>query len=463
MIEGPQQSEQMKIPGLTRDFLALRRILRMSSADGWGMAVTMFVDIAKIKIKAGDGGDGAVAFHREKYVASGGPDGGDGGRGGSIVFQVDDNLSTLADFRYKRRYAAENGEPGRGKRCFGRAGQDLVVRVPRGTLVKDAQDLRLLADLSSDEPQIIARGGRGGWGNAHFATPTRQTPRFAKPGTPGEALEVQLELKLLADVGLVGYPNVGKSTLVSVVSEAKPNIANYHFTTITPVLGVVSMGQGNSFVMADIPGLIEGAGEGAGLGHRFLRHVERCRLLVHIVDVSGSEDRDPVRDFEVINGELKKFNPELAERPMLVAGNKCDLAAEEQISAFKSYVEGRGYEFFPMMAAIRHGVDPLLNRISALLRTLPPVLRYEPDPEPVKPPEEIGRSAVKVTVQDGVYTVEGEWLLKVMRSVDFDDDESLQYFQRVLISSGVIDALREAGIQEGDTVSIYDLEFDFVE
>ena len=463
MIEGPQQSEQMKIPGLTRDFLALRRILRMSSADGWGMAVTMFVDIAKIKIKAGDGGDGAVAFHREKYVASGGPDGGDGGRGGSIVFQVDDNLSTLADFRYKRRYAAENGEPGRGKRCFGRAGQDLVVRVPRGTLVKDAQDLRLLADLSSDEPQIIARGGRGGWGNAHFATPTRQTPRFAKPGTPGEALEVQLELKLLADVGLVGYPNVGKSTLVSVVSEAKPNIANYHFTTITPVLGVVSMGQGNSFVMADIPGLIEGAGEGAGLGHRFLRHVERCRLLVHIVDVSGSEDRDPVRDFEVINGELKKFNPELAERPMLVAGNKCDLAAEEQISAFKSYVEGRGYEFFPMMAAIRHGVDPLLNRISALLRTLPPVLRYEPDPEPVKPPEEIGRSAVKVTVQDGVYTVEGEWLLKVMRSVDFDDDESLQYFQRVLISSGVIDALRGAGIQEGDTVSIYDLEFDFVE
>ena len=423
----------------------------------------MFVDIAKIKIKAGDGGDGAVAFHREKYVAAGGPDGGDGGRGGNVVFQVDDNLSTLADFRYKRRYAAQNGEPGRGKRCFGRAGQELVVRVPRGTLVKDAQDGRLLADLSSDEPQVIAHGGRGGWGNAHFATPTRQTPRFAKPGTPGEALEVQLELKLLADVGLVGYPNVGKSTLVSVVSEAKPTVANYPFTTITPVLGVVSMGEGNSFVIADIPGLIEGAGEGVGLGHQFLRHVERCRLLVHIVDVSGSEGRDPVRDFEVINAELKKFNPELAQRPMLVAGNKCDLASEEQISAFKSYAEGRNYEFFPMMAAIRHGVDPLLNRIAALLKTLPPVLRYEPEPEPVRPPEEIGRNAVEISVRDGVYTVEGEWLLKILRSVDFDDSESLQYFQRVLISSGVIDALRGAGIQEGDTVSIYDLEFDFVE
>lgn len=422
----------------------------------------MFVDIVKIKIKAGDGGDGAVAFHREKYVASGGPDGGDGGRGGNILFQVDDHLSTLADFRYKRKYNAPRGENGRGNRCSGKNAQDLIIKVPRGTLIKDAETGRILADISGDEPQIVAKGGRGGWGNIHFATPTRQTPRFAKPGLPGESMEVQLELKLLADVGLVGYPNVGKSTLVSVVSEAKPVIANYHFTTITPVLGVVRMGENSSFVMADIPGLIEGAGEGVGLGHQFLRHVERCRLLVHIVDVSGSEGRDPKEDFEIINRELEKFNPELAKRPMLVAGNKCDLAEEEQIEEFRAYVEAKGYEFFPIMAAIRYDVDPLLKRIQELLSKLPPILRYEPEAAPVKPAEEIGRHDVKITVEDGVYMVEGEWLLSIMKSVNFDDYESLQYFQRVLIASGVIDALREAGIQEGDTVSMYDLEFDFV-
>ena len=422
----------------------------------------MFVDIVKIKIKAGDGGDGAVAFHREKYVASGGPDGGDGGRGGNILFQADDHLSTLADFRYKRKYNAPRGENGRGNRCTGKNAQDLVIKVPRGTLVKDAETGRILADISGDEPQIVAKGGRGGWGNIHFATPNRQTPRFAKPGLPGESMEIQLELKLLADVGLVGYPNVGKSTLVSVVSEAKPVIADYHFTTITPVLGVVRMGENSSFVMADIPGLIEGAGEGVGLGHQFLRHVERCRLLVHIVDVSGSEGRDPKEDFEIINRELEKFNPELAKRPMLVAGNKCDLAEEEQIEAFRDYVEAKGYEFFPIMAAIRYDVDPLLKRIQELLSKLPPMIRYEPEPEPVKPVEEVGKHDVKITVEDGVYMVEGEWLLQIMKSVNFDDYESLQYFQRVLISSGVIDALREEGIQEGDTVSMYDLEFDFV-
>lgn len=423
----------------------------------------MFIDIAKIKVKAGDGGDGAVAFHREKYVASGGPDGGDGGKGGNVVFQVDDNLSTLADFRYKRKYVAPSGENGRGARCNGKSGKDLIVRVPRGTLVKEAETGRILADLSSDEPQVIAKGGRGGWGNIHFATPTRQTPRFAKPGTPGESFELILELKLLADVGLVGYPNVGKSTLVSVVSEAKPTIGNYHFTTITPVLGVVRLKDGRSFVMADIPGLIEGAGEGVGLGHQFLRHVDRCRLLVHIVDVAGSEGRDPKQDFEIINTELKKFNPELAERPMLVAGNKCDLATDEQIEDFKNYVESKGYEFFPIMAAIRYDVDPLLNRISELLSKLPPVKRYEPEPLPQKPVEDFEKNAVKITKQDNVYMVEGEWLLQVINSVNFDDYESLQYFQRVLIQTGVIDALRDAGIQEGDTVSIYEIEFDFVE
>ena len=423
----------------------------------------MFIDIAKIKIKAGNGGNGAVSFRREKYVAAGGPDGGDGGKGGNVVFQVDDNLSTLADFRYKRKYAAPNGENGRGNRCFGRGGEDCIIRVPRGTLVKDAETGRLLADMSDDEPQIVAKGGRGGWGNSHFATPTRQVPRFAKPGTPGEEFEVQLELKLLADVGLVGYPNVGKSTLVSVVSEAKPNIANYHFTTLTPVLGVVRMGEGSSFVMADIPGLIEGAGEGVGLGHQFLCHVERCRLLVHIVDVAGSEGRDPKEDFEIINRELAKFNPELAERPMLVAGNKCDLATDEQIEDFRQYVEGKGYHFFPIMAAIRYDVDPLLKKIQEMLQTLPPVRRFEAEPAPQVEVESLENTQVQITRHDNVFIVEGKWLLQLINSVNFDDYESLQYFQRVLIQTGVIDALREAGCEEGDTVSMYDLEFDFVE
>ena len=423
----------------------------------------MFIDIAKIKVKAGDGGDGAVAFHREKYVASGGPDGGDGGRGGSVVFQVDDNLSTLADFRYKRKYVAQRGENGRGNRCAGKSAPDLVVKVPRGTLVKDAQTGRLIADLSDDQPKVIAKGGRGGWGNTHFATPTRQTPRFAKPGTPGEELEVQLELKLLADVGLVGFPNVGKSTLVSVVSEAKPNIANYHFTTLSPVLGVVRLEAGRSFVMADIPGLIEGAWQGVGLGHQFLRHVERCRLLVHVVDVAGSEGRDPKEDFRVINEELQKFNPELSQRPMLVAGNKCDLATDQQVADFQAFVEAQGYQFFPIMAPIRHGVDELLNAISAALAKLPPIRQFTPEAPALAPVETLQRGQVEVTQQDGVYFVKAPWLLKIMNTIDFDETESLQYFQRVLIQTGVIDALRDAGCQEGDTVDLYDLEFDFVE
>ena len=424
----------------------------------------MFIDVAKIFVKAGTGGNGAVAFHREKFVASGGPDGGDGGRGGDVVFVVDTNVSTLADFRYKRKYTAANGEPGRGGRCNGRRGEDCVIHVPDGTLIKDAATGRILADLSDNERHILARGGKGGWGNCHFATPTRQTPRFAKPRLPGEALELQLELKLLADVGLVGFPNVGKSTLISVVSEAKPNIANYHFTTLTPVLGVVNMGQGSSFVMADIPGLIEGAWEGAGLGHQFLRHVERCRMLVHVVDVSGSEGRDPKEDFRIINEELKKFNPELAQRPMIVAGNKCDLTDEETVEDFASFVRAQGYEFFPIMAAIRYEVDPLLKCIQGMLAKLPPVKRYEPDPVPLPDAGELGKRDVKITrLADDVYSVEADWLLQILKTVNFDDTEGLQYFDRVLIDTGVIDALRQAGVQEGDTVSLYNLEFDFVE
>ena len=421
----------------------------------------MFVDKAKITIKAGDGGDGAVAFHREKYVAAGGPDGGDGGKGGDVIFVADSNLSTLADFRYKRKFEAPRGSNGSGGRKYGRAAEDLVIKVPVGTVVKEASTGRVMADLSGAEPVVVAKGGKGGWGNTHFATPTRQAPRFAKPGLPGEEFEVTLELKLLADVGLVGYPNVGKSTLISVVSQAKPQIANYHFTTLTPTLGVVSMGDGVSFVMADIPGLIEGAADGTGLGHQFLRHVERCRLLVHIVEVSGSEGRDPKEDFRIINEELRRFNADLAERPMLVAGNKCDLATDEQIADFKAWVEGQGYRFFPIMAAIRYDVDPLLNQIIEELSKLPPIKVFEPEPLPAVEEEAYGD--VTISVVDGIYVVEGKWLLRVLRTVDFDDYEGLSYFERVLQSSGVIDKLREAGCREGDTVSIYDLEFDFID
>ncbi len=422
----------------------------------------MFVDIAKIKIKGGNGGNGAVSFRREKYVAAGGPDGGDGGKGGSVIFKVNDNLSTLADFRYKRKYTAQNGQDGSGGRKSGKKGEDLIIYVPRGTIIRDTESGAIMADMSGDEPFVAARGGKGGWGNPHFATPTRQVPRFAKDGTPGEEWEVSLELKLLADVGLLGFPNVGKSTLISVVSEAKPVIANYHFTTITPVLGVVSMGEGNSFVMADIPGLIEGAGDGVGLGHEFLRHVERCRLLVHIIDASGSEGRDPVEDFNIINRELEKFNPELAEREQIVVANKTDLASDEQLASLREYFEERGYEFYTMCAPICEGTAEVINAVWNKLQTLPPLKRYEAEVIPLEMYEKTPDKGFTITVRDGVYFVEAPWLLKILQRCDLDDYESLQYFQRVLISSGIIDALHERGIQEGDTVSVYDLEFDFV-
>lgn len=422
----------------------------------------MFVDIAKIKIKAGNGGNGAVAFHREKYIASGGPDGGDGGKGGDIVFQVDDHLATLADFRYKRKYTAENGQNGGGSKCTGRKGKDLIIKVPRGTIVKEAESGAVLADMSGDEPFIAAKGGKGGWGNQHFATPTRQTPRFSRDGYPGEEWEVQLELKLLADVGLLGYPNVGKSSLISVVSEAKPIIADYHFTTLTPVLGVVRMGPESSFVMADIPGLIEGAGEGVGLGHRFLRHVERCRMLVHIVDVAGSEGRDPIEDFKTINKELEVFNPELTKCPQIVAGNKVDLATDEQLERFRKFIEEQGLEYYEIIAPIAEGTQELINAVAARLATLPPVRRFESEPVPMEVLERKKDSGFKITVRDNDYYVEAEWLLKILNKTDIDDYESLQYFQRVLESSGILAALVERGIKEGDTVIIYDLEFDYV-
>ncbi len=422
----------------------------------------MFVDIAKIKIKAGNGGNGAVTFRREKYVAAGGPDGGDGGKGGNIVFRVDDNLSTLADFRYKRKYVAQNGENGSGGRKNGRGGEDLIIKVPRGTIIKEVESGAVMADMSDMDEFIAAKGGKGGWGNPHFATPTRQVPRFAKSGIPGEEWEVTLELKLLADVGLLGFPNVGKSTLVSVVSQAKPIIANYHFTTLTPVLGVVSLGEGSSFVMADIPGLIEGAGDGVGLGHEFLRHVDRCRLLVHIVDAAGSEGRDPIEDFEIINKELEKFDPELAKRPQIVAANKIDLASDEQLEKLRNYFEGKGYEFHTICAPITEGTAELISAVWNKLQTLPPIKKYEAEAIPLEMFEKQNDKGFTIRVEDDVYFVEAPWLLKILQRTDLDDYESLQYFQRILISSGIIDALRERGICEGDTVSIYDLEFDFV-
>lgn len=421
----------------------------------------MFIDKAIIHIKAGNGGNGAVAFHREKFVAAGGPDGGDGGRGGNVVFVAQDGSNTLSDFRYKRKFTAQTGGQGKTNRCNGKKGEDIVIPVPRGTLLYDDETGRLMADMSGDEPFVAAKGGRGGWGNAHFATATRQVPRFAKPGTPGEEHRIRLELKLLADVGLVGFPNVGKSTLVSVVSEAKPEIANYHFTTITPVLGVVRVDQGASFVMADIPGIIEGASEGVGLGHEFLRHVERCRLLVHVVDVSGSEGRDPIEDLDTISRELERFDAELAKRPMIVAGNKCDMATDEQLAAFEDEMKKRGLEYFPLMAAIAHGTDALVNRCAALLAELPPVRAFEAEPIALEEGSFRGNE-VRIERHDGVFFVEGEWLLKLLQMVDLQEPDGLQYFERVLQSSGVIDRLREAGVQEGDTVSIYDLEFDFV-
>ena len=422
----------------------------------------MFVDVAKIKIKAGNGGNGAVSFRREKYVAAGGPDGGDGGRGGNIVFKVDDNLTTLADFRYKRKYVAESGGNGSGGHKKGKNGEDLVISVPRGTIIRETESGAVMADMSSDEPFIAAKGGKGGWGNPHFATPTRQVPRFAKDGIPGEEWEVSLELKLLADVGLLGYPNVGKSTFISVVSQAKPEIRNYHFTTITPVLGVVSTGGGNSFVMADIPGLIEGASDGIGLGHQFLRHVDRCRLLAHIIDAAGSEGRDPIDDFNIINNELEKFDPELAKRPQIVVANKTDLATPEQVENLREYFEGRGYEFFTMCAPIQEGTDEIVYALRKKLKELPPIKKYETESIPVEMFEKQDDKSFKITVQDNIYSVEAQWLLKILQRCDLDDYESLQYFQRILISSGIIDALIEKGINEGDTVSIYDLEFDFV-
>lgn len=423
--------------------------------------MSMFVDVAKITIKAGKGGDGAVSFHREKFVAAGGPDGGDGGRGGNVVFVADDNLSTLMDFRYKRKYVAEAGQNGGAARCTGKNAPDLIIRVPRGTLVKEANTGLVMADISGSEPVVVAKGGRGGWGNTHFATPTRQIPKFAKPGLPGQEFDVRLELKLIADVGLIGFPNVGKSTLISVISAAKPKIANYHFTTLSPVLGVVRVGPEQSFVAADIPGLIEGASEGVGLGHDFLRHVERCRLLLHVVDVSGCEGRDPVEDFEKINAELENFSPELAARPQIVLGNKCDIATEEQIEAFRAYIEGKGLTFLPISAAANQGLKTLPGLVWEKLQTLPPVQTFEAEYVPQAVP--VGERTYTIEkTGEHEFSIDAPWLERILAGSDVDDYESLQYFQRQLGDSGILNDLVAQGVQEDDTIKIGEYEFDYI-
>ena len=423
-----------------------------------------FVDKARITVRAGKGGDGAVAFHREKYVAAGGPDGGDGGRGGDVVFVVDDNMSTLMDFRYKRKYVAGNGANGMGKRCYGKDGETLYIKVPRGTLIRDTATNAIIHDMSTGENWVAAKGGRGGWGNLHFATPTRQVPRFAKPGLPGESHEITLELKLLADVGLVGFPNVGKSTLLSVVSKAHPKIANYHFTTLFPNLGVVYVDEGVSFVMADIPGIIEGASEGAGLGHDFLRHIDRCRLLIHLVDVSGSEGRDPVEDFDAINAELREYNPELAERPQIVAANKCDLLGDDRdnIDRLKAHVEELGYSFYEMSAVTHEGTRELIRECAGRLATLPPVMHYEAD---YVPPEPVVDTSEELSIEnfDDMWIVEGPWLQRLVATVNFSDYESRMYFDRILREAGVFDRMEAMGVKDGDTISMYDLMFEYKE
>ena len=418
----------------------------------------MFLDIATIFVKPGNGGDGAVSFHTEKYVAKGGPDGGDGGKGGDIIFVADANSSTLIDFRFAKHFRAENGANGSGKNCTGRSGQDLVIKVPRGTVVKDKQTGDVLADIFYDDSRVVLfKGGRGGKGNAHFATSRRKAPRFSQTGEKTVEVELTLELKTIADVGLVGFPNVGKSTLLSVVSAARPKIADYHFTTLTPNLGVVAYGDG-SFVMADIPGLIEGASQGAGLGTRFLRHIERVRLIVHVVDVSGSEGRDPYEDFVKINSELREYSAKLAALPQIVCANKCDIATEEQIAEFERKV---GQKVIPISAATRKGVDELLAAISARLAELP---KQQPLEVVERREEYVDPSSFTVDIaEDGAFVVTGPLVDKLTRTTILDDYGSFNYFQKRLTDAGVIAALLKAGMVEGDTVRIADTEFEYEE
>jgi GTP-binding protein len=423
----------------------------------------MFVDKAKILIKAGNGGDGKVSFRREKYAPNGGPDGGDGGSGGNIIFEVSDEMRTLMDFRYKRKHVAESGEGGMPVNSSGKSGQNLIIKVPAGTIIRDVATGKAIADLKHPgERYIAARGGRGGQGNQHFATSTRQAPRFAQPGEKGDDREVELELKLLADIGLVGFPNVGKSTLLSMVTSARPKIANYHFTTLVPNLGVVDIGDGRSFVLADIPGIIEGAHTGVGLGHDFLRHIERTKVLIHILDASGIEGRDPIEDFKKINEELSLYNPKLATKPQLVACNKMDLpGAEENYEKIREALENQGYEIFKISAATKQGIGPLLDKAFNLLE------QYKDVEEPVEEIEDLlyskdtGQRTFNVRRENEAFIVEGDFVEYLLASVNLDDSDSVKYFQKVLRKRGIVDELKRLGVQDGDTVKMYELEFEY--
>ena len=422
----------------------------------------MFVDKVRITVIGGRGGDGAVAFRREKYISAGGPDGGDGGHGGNVILRVNDHMTTLLDFRYKRKYAAQTGVNGMGSKMSGKRGENLIIDVPRGTVVRDAESGQVIIDMSTDENFIIAKGGRGGWGNAHFATPTRQVPRFAKSGTKGQERDIILELKLLADVGLVGFPNVGKSTLLSVTSNARPKIANYHFTTLFPNLGVIYVDEGVSFVMADIPGIIEGAAEGAGLGHDFLRHIDRCRLLVHVVDVSGSEDRDPVEDFHAICEELHNYSVDLGDRPMIVAANKVDIMDPESdnLERLRAAVEEAGCELYEISAGTTVGTKNLMRVVAEKLRTLPPVTIYEPEyVEIIEAPSD--PSELEIEHLGNTWVITGSWLERLIMNINFDDYESRNYFDMQLRKCGLFQRLEEMGIEDGDTVDIYDFAFEY--
>ena len=426
--------------------------------------VRMFIDKARIFVKAGNGGNGAVSFRREKYVPAGGPDGGDGGRGANIIMVADTGLRTLMDFKYKKKYSAQHGEDGSKKKRAGKNGEDLILSVPEGTVIRDEKTGLIIADLKkAGDKAVVARGGYGGKGNQHFANAVRQAPAFAKSGTDGQERWITLELKMIADVGLLGFPNVGKSTFLSVVTSANPKIANYHFTTLTPNLGVVQTRHGESFVIADIPGIIEGAADGVGLGHDFLRHVERTKVLVHIVDISGIEGRDPIDDFEKINEELRLYNEKLASRPQLVVANKSDLLFDETIyENFKKTMEEKGYEVFKMSAVTRDGVDQVIDRVSQLLNEVEDVELVSQE-EMYRPELDVDdEGGLKVEIdEDGIYVVTGKELRRIMYSVNFDDMESLQFFQAQMESKGVFDMLRQAGIEDGDTVKIYELEFEF--
>lgn len=431
----------------------------------------MFIDKIQIYVKAGNGGNGSVSFRREKYVAKGGPDGGDGGRGGNVIFRIDDGANTLLAFRYKRKFIAEAGADGGGGKVHGKNGTDLIVMVPKGTIIKNADSGKIIRDMSDGEDFIVCRGGRGGWGNKHFATPTRQVPRFAKNGIPGEEKNLLLELKMIADVGLAGLPSAGKSSLLASVSAARPKIADYHFTTLEPSLGVVNTGEERGFVMADIPGLIEGASEGAGLGHDFLRHIERCRLLVQVVDASGIEGRDPCDDFNTIFEELENFSETIASLPRIVAANKCDLLENgdsEELRRLETLAEAAGYPVVRISTATRQGLDTLLHMIESELAKLPPVKVFESEITAEDEERERFENAVPEDTEitrgdDGAFVCSGKWLEKLCGRIYFDDRESLMYFQKSLNDAGIIDKLRAAGCSEGCTVRMFDIEFDFVD